>query len=90
MLGAHQIPAWLERLDANLPEQVTDPEWEAPLRRAAFVGTIRTQLLPYITCGPQARRSVDDHMRQAIFEYRRGHGSEALFWLGRAVSAAMR
>lgn len=90
MLGAHQIPAWLDRLDAVLPEQITDSEWEHPLHRAAFIGTIRTQLLPYITVGPQARRSVDDNLARALFEYRRGFGAEALFWLGRAVSAALR
>lgn len=88
MLAEYQIPAWLERLEATLPEQVTDPKWDAPLRRSAFIGTIRTQLLPYITCGPTARRSVSDNLGRAIDVFRRGWGEEALFWLGEACTAA--
>lgn len=88
MLGAHQVPRWLDRLTVTLPEQVTDPAWDAPLPRSAVIGTIRTQLVPYITCGPTARRSVDDNLSRALFEFRRGFGAEALFWLGEACSAA--
>ena len=87
MLGAHQIPAWLDRLTVTLPEQVTDPKWEAPLPCSAFIGTIRTQLVPYITCGPNARRAVDDNLRRAIYDFQRGWGEEALFWLGEACAA---
>lgn len=88
MLGAHQTEAWFAALERKLPEQVTDPKWDGPMTRNAFLGTIRNNLLPYITCGPQAHRGVDDNLARAIHDFKRGWGEEALYWLGQAVSAA--
>ncbi|MFF7190527.1 hypothetical protein ACFZAR_36150 [Streptomyces sp. NPDC008222] len=89
MIGAHQTTTWLTRLEATLPEQVTEPAWkEAVLTREAVIGTIRNDLLPHITGGPNYRRTVDDNLNRALAAYRRERGEDTLYWLREAVLAA--
>jgi hypothetical protein len=90
MIGTHQADAYFAKLERTLPDQVTDPKWDGPMDRSAFLGTIRTQLLPFITCGDQADRGVDDNLARAIYDFKRGWGSEALYWLGLACSEALK
>jgi hypothetical protein len=87
-IGPQETDAYFASLARVLPEEITDPGWEHAMTRDAFLGTIRSQLLPYITCGPDYLRAADDNLAAAVREFRRGFGEEFLIWLQRATQAS--